>query len=161
MLRSNFARFLIAFQTYDFFIAISGLDLCRVSKHMIHHSNRKEADIWFEKYRYFLWFQIFELNVNCFDLETCQKAAIYLKKLTSVRLRTLVNEGQEFDVENAVECLKAFINNGKLRWVSFKISTENTSFEDAQLWRQKLMQHPDIKKWSKVIRIRCELFFAK
>jgi len=94
-------------------------------------------------------FQIFELHVKDFDLETCKKAAMYLKKLSWVRLSTLVKQGQEFDVENAVKCMQAFINNGKLRSVSFKISTEDSGVEDTKRWRQKRLQHPEIKNGQK------------
>jgi len=90
-------------------------------------------------------------------LETCQKAAMRLKKLSSVCLESKPGKGHEFDVEGVVECMRLFINNGKLRSVSFKIDTDDTGFENAQLWRQKLMQHPEVKKWSKVTRVRCEM----
>jgi len=86
---------------------------------------------------------------------------MYLKKLWSVHLSTLIKQGQEFDVDNAVKCMQAFINNGKLRSASFTISTDDTDFEDVKLWRQKLLQHPEVKKWSKVIRVRCEVYLAK
>jgi len=95
--------------------------------------------------------------VNNFELETCQKAATYLKKLSSVRFSSVVKQGQDFDVENAVQCMLAFLNTGKLRSVSLKISAEGTDFKMPQLWRENLRQHPEVKKWSKVTRIRCEL----
>jgi len=103
--------------------------------------------------------------VKDFDWETCQKAAMFLKKLSSVRLSTMVmGDQEEFDFENAVKCLQAFVNNGKLRSASFKITKAGARFEDAKLWRQKLMQHPQVKKWSKVTRVRCNeqcFFFAQ
>jgi len=80
-----------------------------------------------------------------------------LKKLSSACLESKPGKGQEFDVEDVVECMRSFINNGNLRSASFKIDTDDTGFENAQLLRQKLMQHPEVKKWSKVIRVRCEL----
>jgi len=95
--------------------------------------------------------------VRDFDLETCQKAAIYLRNLSSVRLSTFVEEGQDFDVQNAVECMRAFINNGKLRSATFKIFSKDEHFERGKPWRQKLMHHLEVKKWSKVTRVRCEL----
>jgi len=100
-------------------------------------------------------FQIFALHVENFDLEKCEKAATYLKNLTSVRLSTVKN--QEFDVENAVGCMQAFVDNGKLRSASFRIDTRCASRENSKLWRRQLMRHSTVVIWSKVTRVRCEL----
>jgi len=92
-----------------------------------------------------------------FDLETCQKAATCLEKLSSVCLKTELKRGQDFDVENAVQCMLAFLSTGKLRSATFQIASEDPDYERVKFWRPMLLQHPKVKKWSKVTRVRCEL----
>jgi len=92
-----------------------------------------------------------------FDLEMCQIAAIHLKKLSSVCLSIELRKCEKFHVGNSIECMQAFINNGKLRSATFKISSGDADFERVKLWRQMLMQRSEVKKWSKVTRVRCEV----
>jgi len=81
-----------------------------------------------------------------------------LKNVSSVCLNTMLQEDQQFDVENAVECLKAFVSNGKLTRATFKIFSKGEDFERGKRWRQRLMHHLEVHKWSKVTRVRCELY---
>jgi len=102
-------------------------------------------------------FQIREMETEHLDSDMCQLAAMCLKNLSSIRFSSSHSQAREFDVENAVKCLEGLTSNGKLRSVSFEISTSEADLGSARITSQKLLLHPSVKNWSKVIRVRCDL----
>jgi len=59
-------------------------------------------------------------------------------------------------IETAVQFTQMFMSRGKLRSATFAFSGLN--LEHLKLGRQKLLHHQDVKLWSKVTRVRCEIF---
>jgi len=97
-----------------------------------------------------------ELIMKGTDWRPFQKAVSGFTNVSTVRLESDLDEYQRRPVKNAVQFMQAFISGGKLRSATFAFS--GSDLEKLKLLRQNLMQHPDVKSWSKVTRVRCEIF---
>jgi len=83
-----------------------------------------------------------ELNVLDADLEMCQETAgRCFKKVSNVRLDVMLTKTQTLSLENAVQCSKAFLDNGGVKSISFQVFTEAGNLKNVKLWRQKLLRH--------------------
>jgi len=100
-------------------------------------------------------FQVRELILRGTDWRSFQKVVSHFSNVSAIRLETDLDEHHARRVKTIVQCIHAFISGGKLRSATVSFSGKN--LEQLKLWRQKLLQHPDVKIWSKVTRVRCEI----